>query len=123
MVALASVAVGLMGANVIIVNNYRDRDDDAAVGKRTLAVRFGKPAMMSFYLTNGYVAVCMMAPIWLSLSLWACIVPVAYLLLHTLLWWRIANLSGHKLNPYLGKTAVLMLLYSIAFVVVAIILS
>ena len=36
-VFLASLAVGLMGANVLIVNNYRDMADDAAVGKHTLA--------------------------------------------------------------------------------------
>ena len=37
-VTAASVGIGLMGANVLIVNNYRDADDDRAVGKRTLAV-------------------------------------------------------------------------------------
>ncbi|MBO7764162.1 MAG: 1,4-dihydroxy-2-naphthoate octaprenyltransferase, partial [Bacteroidales bacterium] len=31
----ASVAVGLMAANVLIVNNYRDMEDDASVNKRT----------------------------------------------------------------------------------------
>ena len=35
-----SIAIGLMGANVLIVNNYRDYDDDKSVGKRTLAVAF-----------------------------------------------------------------------------------
>jgi 1,4-dihydroxy-2-naphthoate octaprenyltransferase len=36
----ASLAVGLMAANVLIVNNYRDMDDDKAVGKNTTVVRF-----------------------------------------------------------------------------------
>ncbi|MDE6557086.1 MAG: 1,4-dihydroxy-2-naphthoate octaprenyltransferase, partial [Duncaniella sp.] len=40
-----ALGVGLMGANVLVVNYYRDRDDDAAGGKRTLAVRFGLQAM------------------------------------------------------------------------------
>ncbi len=38
----AAVGMGLMGANVLVVNNYRDMDDDRAVGKRTLAVVIGR---------------------------------------------------------------------------------
>jgi len=33
--------IGLLSAVLISVNNFRDRDGDALVGKRTLAVRFG----------------------------------------------------------------------------------
>jgi len=33
--------VGLLSAVLISVNNFRDREEDALVGKRTLAVRFG----------------------------------------------------------------------------------
>ena len=40
-----SVAVGLLAANVLIVNNCRDEEDDRAVGKRTTVVIFGRKAM------------------------------------------------------------------------------
>jgi 1,4-dihydroxy-2-naphthoate octaprenyltransferase len=43
-VALASVAVGLLAANILVVNNYRDAETDAKAGKRTLVVRLGRPA-------------------------------------------------------------------------------
>ena len=48
-----SVGIGLMGANVLLVNNYRDQADDLAVGKRTLAVVIGLRATASLYLANG----------------------------------------------------------------------
>lgn len=35
--------IGLLSAVLIAVNNYRDVSEDAPVGKRTLAVRFGRP--------------------------------------------------------------------------------
>lgn len=38
---LAAVPVGLLAANILVVNNYRDRTTDAVAGKRTLVVRFG----------------------------------------------------------------------------------
>jgi 1,4-dihydroxy-2-naphthoate octaprenyltransferase len=40
--ALAAAAIGVLAANILVVNNYRDVETDAAAGKRTLAVRFGR---------------------------------------------------------------------------------
>ena len=48
-----SVAVGLLAANVLIVNNYRDMEDDASVGKRTTVVIFGRRFMSIAYLLSG----------------------------------------------------------------------
>ena len=39
--ALLGGQVGLLSAVLISVNNFRDREEDALVGKRTLAVKFG----------------------------------------------------------------------------------
>lgn len=39
---LCSIPVGLLAANILVVNNYRDAETDAAAGKRTLVVRFGR---------------------------------------------------------------------------------
>lgn len=110
-----SVAIGLMGANVLIVNNYRDADDDRAVKKHTLAVIIGRKAVRWLYLANGIVAVVLMRRTWLDISAMSLIVPIVYLILHTLLFIRLGRLNGHRLNPLLGMTAVLMLAYSLAF--------
>jgi 1,4-dihydroxy-2-naphthoate octaprenyltransferase len=40
---LAAVPIGLLTANILVVNNYRDVDTDRVAGKRTLVVRFGRP--------------------------------------------------------------------------------
>jgi 1,4-dihydroxy-2-naphthoate octaprenyltransferase len=34
--------MGLLAANILLVNNYRDSETDAAAGKRTLVVRLGR---------------------------------------------------------------------------------
>jgi 1,4-dihydroxy-2-naphthoate octaprenyltransferase len=41
---LAGAGVGLLAANILVANNYRDRATDAAAGKRTLVVRWGERA-------------------------------------------------------------------------------
>ncbi|HHB13215.1 MAG TPA: 1,4-dihydroxy-2-naphthoate octaprenyltransferase [Chromatiales bacterium] len=49
--------LGFPAAAVLVVNNARDRLADARAGKRTLAVRWGLPAMRSLY------AALMLAPV------------------------------------------------------------
>jgi 1,4-dihydroxy-2-naphthoate octaprenyltransferase len=43
-VLIAAVPIGLLAANILVVNNYRDVETDAVAGKRTLVVRFGRRA-------------------------------------------------------------------------------
>jgi 1,4-dihydroxy-2-naphthoate octaprenyltransferase len=43
-VMLVAVPIGLLAANILLVNNYRDAETDATAGKRTLVVRFGRGA-------------------------------------------------------------------------------
>lgn len=115
----ASVGIGLMGANVLIVNNYRDADDDAAVGKRTLAVKWGRKAVSSIYLVNGILALVLTWPEWIVLPPQAWIVPLVYLLAHVFLYSRLRSLTGKALNPLLGGTAMLMLFYAVGYAIAA----
>ncbi|MCM1355824.1 MAG: 1,4-dihydroxy-2-naphthoate octaprenyltransferase [Staphylococcus sp.] len=114
----ASVGIGLMIANVLIVNNYRDADDDRAVGKRTLAVRLGRKAMLAVYLANGFLAVILTLPEWLALSKASLIVPAIYLCLHICLTLSLRRHKGAQLNPILGKTAILIFAYALAYTVI-----
>lgn len=114
-----SAAIGLMGCNILIVNNYRDRDDDASVGKITLAVKFGPKFSGWLYLFNGVAAVACMLPSWLSMPAWSLTVPAAYIIAHITLWQKIIHRTGARLNPMLGMTAMLMFLYAAAFLACA----
>jgi 1,4-dihydroxy-2-naphthoate octaprenyltransferase len=71
---LGAVPVGLLAANILVVNNYRDAETDAAAGKRTTVVRFGRrAARLQFdasliaalaapfaFLARGYGAFCLL---------------------------------------------------------------
>lgn len=118
-VLLASISIGLMGANVLIVNNYRDHDDDKEVGKRTLAVIFGRSAVSNLYLFNGYIAVALMGVTWMSMPIWAWAIPILYLIAHTAIWWQLSIRTGARLNPLLGMTAMSMAAYSLSFATIA----
>ena len=115
-VILASVSIGLMGVNVLLVNNYRDMEDDIDAGKHTSVVIFGRKPAAAAYLINGFVAVSILSPLWVRLALlssWLCLVPaVVYLGIHTSNWWKLCHSTGIALNPLLGATARAMLLFT-----------
>ena len=121
-----SIAIGLMGANVLLVNNIRDINDDRNVGKRTFVVVFGRRAGSFFYLFNGWLAAWLMGSVWLWIGGVWLIVPSLYVIVHTIMWYRIDSLSriamkkpteAGALNPFLGMTAVLMCLYALLFTI------
>ena len=115
-VVFASISIGLMGVNVLLVNNYRDMEDDIDAGKHTSVVIFGRKLAATAYLINGFVAVSILSPLWVRLTLfssWLCLVPaVVYLAIHTANWWELCHSTGAALNPLLGATARAMLLFT-----------
>lgn len=110
---LASVTIGLMGVNVLLVNNYRDVDDDREAHKRTTVVIFGRKVASAAYLINGYVGISLLAPLWFAAPLWVLAVPALYLVLHTVTWHRLTHSDGAALNPLLGATARNMLIFAV----------
>ena len=110
---LASVTIGLMGVNVLLVNNYRDVDDDREAHKRTTVVIFGRKVASAAYLINGYVGISLLTPLWFAAPLWVLAVPALYLVLHTVTWNRLTHSDGAALNPLLGATARNMLIFAV----------
>ena len=70
-VVFASISIGLMGVNVLLVNNYRDMEDDIDAGKHTSVVIFGRKLAATAYLINGFVAVSILSPLWVRLTLFS----------------------------------------------------
>lgn len=119
-VAMASVAVGLMGANVLIVNNYRDMEDDRDVGKITLCVRLGRKTMRCIYMMDALAAALLLLPAWIPLGWRGWPVAVAYVVLS----WRIVEemktRHGAALTPMLGATSMLMAGVSLALLLLSV---
>lgn len=116
---IAGIAIGFMGVNVLLVNNYRDVDDDRDAGKRTSVVVFGRKLAAFAYLLNGLLAMSILGVVWIRLyfaSGWWFLLPmVVYLLLHFITWHRLKHTDGAALNPLLGATARNMLIFTLLF--------
>jgi 1,4-dihydroxy-2-naphthoate octaprenyltransferase len=113
---LAAVPPGFLSAAVLTVNNIRDRESDARVGKRTLAVLLGRRgAFAEFVVLLGvsYAVPLLMALAQMTratvLLSWATL-PIAGLLVR-----RVAHDEGRALNRSLVTTARLTLIFGILF--------
>ena len=115
LVAATSLAIGLLAANVLVVNNYRDMEDDAAVGKRTTVVIFGRKVMSVAYLLSGFIGMAVMTPVWIGMSVWTLAVPLTYLTFHIKTWNILRRSVGSAMNPILGRTAMNLLIFALLF--------
>lgn len=111
---LGSVAFGLMGANVLIINNYRDEPDDRLVHKHTLAVILGPRFMPPLYMLLAIVATLLLIPTFTSLPKAVWVVAAAYLAGAATVVRAMYRLKGRALTPLLGITAISMLVVAIA---------
>ncbi len=109
---IAATLVGLHAAAVITVNNYRDRDGDAASGKNTLAVRLGRPATRALY-TAEMLAPYALLPLLAGLG-WLAWLPLLSLPLALRLVGRFRReMPGPGFNGILAATAGLQLIFAL----------
>ena len=116
-VLVAGLGPGLLAAALLVVNNLRDADEDRAAGKKTLVVRFGRRFGVGLYLFS--VVGAALVPVALYLATEAHpfalaavgTVPMAIPAVRTLFRTR----EARHLNPLLGTTARLLLVYSLLF--------
>ena len=113
-VFLASIACGLVIDALLIVNNFRDRDNDREAGKNTIIVRLGAEAGLQLYMGVGIGAVILGGTFWMNGHLLAFVFPFIYLLLHILTYLKIKRIyQGKALNLCLGETARNIFIYGL----------
>ena len=113
-VAVVAAACGLVIDTLLMVNNYRDREQDARSGKRTLVVRLGERAGQRLYLLSGFAAAALCLGLWGDGRTWAALLPLLYLPPHGAAWRRMVRIGrGRELNAVLGATSRNILLFGL----------
>jgi 1,4-dihydroxy-2-naphthoate octaprenyltransferase len=110
-----AVPVGLLAAAILVVNNVRDLETDRRAGKRTLAVRLGRPRARGLYAAMVYVAfLCAPLP-WLlgsdDLSAWLLLAWAALPLAVPVVRIVRSRSDGPSLNGALARTGMLQLVF------------
>lgn len=102
-VFIMSLLCGVAIDNLLIVNNYRDIDNDRRDGKRTLIVLVGKQMGLAFYCSFGLLAAFGFMYL-MQFGQFSLILSV-YLVLHLITFRKMNHLQGRALNRVLGETA------------------
>ncbi len=120
---IASLAMGLATDNLLMVNNYRDRNQDKVSGKQTIVVRIIKAQQRKLGEAKGQKEgeeICLDLYLWLGvfstiLAFTALFLfpyssiryplMLIYLILHFRTFRQLKTLDGHALNQVLGATA------------------
>lgn len=113
-----SAACGLVIDTLLVVNNYRDIDNDRRAGKRTLIVRIGEHGGLTLYAILGFIST-ILALIGMTFLNWqdeqyAKLIILLYLPFHIVTFTEMRRIrKGAEQNKVLGMTARNMLIYGI----------
>lgn len=123
-VFLAGLSLGFASDNILIANNYRDRDEDRKNHKWTLVAIFGERFGRYYYLISGS-----MCALFFALSIFfaaknpaTLILPVLWFAFHLGAWRRLCAIrQGGALNAILERSAKNLLLLGLFFVLFTVI--
>ena len=118
-VLVAALPVAALSTDILVVNNVRDKEEDATTGKRTLAVRFGYGFARAEFLAMLLLAYAV--PLWFvrrpgftaAVALPYLTLPYAVGITRTIL----EETEGKVLNPALERTGRLLAAYAVLFAV------
>ena len=110
-----AVPVGLLASAILVVNNVRDLETDRRAGKRTLAVRLGRPRARTLYAVMVFGAFACAPLPWLlgsgELSAWLLLPLPALALAVPVVAVVRSRTDGPSLNGALARTGMLQLVF------------
>ena len=121
---LVALISGIAIDALLVINNYRDRNEDRISGKKTVVVRLGEKYGLYLYLVIGIVVTLLTILLWVLLKTGVTARPHAlclflvvgfvYPLRHYLTWCKMKRIrEGRALNAILGETSINMFLMAL----------
>ncbi|MFC7203643.1 1,4-dihydroxy-2-naphthoate polyprenyltransferase [Haloferax namakaokahaiae] len=114
---LASLPIAAISTDILVVNNVRDREEDATTGKRTLAVRYGYGFARAEFVVMLALAYAVPVLLWTRAGFdWFVLLPLLSMPFAARIAQTMLNeTTGAALNPALEDTGKLLALYAVAF--------
>ncbi|MGI9050111.1 MAG: 1,4-dihydroxy-2-naphthoate polyprenyltransferase [Rubrobacteraceae bacterium] len=116
-VLFAAFGPGLLSAAILLVNNVRDIDEDRRANKKTLVVRLGRKTGVALYALCAGAAALIPVVLYLVTGEhpWAMISLVILPLVVPIVRTLASSKNPVALNPMLGATSRLLLIYGLLF--------
>ena len=114
----ASIPIGALITNILVVNNYRDIEEDKIAGKNTLAVKFGREFTRLQYLIFLIISYAIPFIAYFTYKeSYLIFLPLLTLPMAVNLVKMIYNFNGSQLNKTLELTAKLSAIFGVLFAV------
>ena len=110
-IIIAGVAIGIVANNLLIVNNYRDAEQDSENGKKTTVTIFGKQIMKGIYFLNPIIAVVLMCLIFNTTVLFYLIPFLIYSIFVDI---KFSKSSGTVLNKLIGMSSLEAIIFALS---------
>ena len=122
-IIIAGLAIGLVTDNLLIVNNYRDVEEDLKNNKKTTANIFGRPFMKMVYICNPLIAI-VLGFIFLNsfVNPWTWLfATIPFLAYSTLVSIKFSKAKGMEFNKLLGMSSLESIIFALTVILVILI--
>ncbi len=110
-IIITGAAIGIVANNLLIVNNYRDAEQDAENGKKTTVTVFGKRFMKGVYFLNPIIAIVMMCLIFNTTVL---LYLIPFLFYSVFVDIKFSKSSGTALNKLIGMSSLEAIIFALS---------
>lgn len=114
-IMVAGLAIGIVANNLLIVNNYRDAEQDAANGKKTTVTVFGKQFMKYVYFLSPIIAIALIYWVFQNISIIIYLIP--FLIYSIFVDLKFSKAKGMELNKLIGMSSLEAIIFAIIVVV------
>lgn len=113
---IVATAIGLPIVNILVVNNYRDYDEDLKANKQTTIVRFGREFGPKFYSFNLLFSFLLTLIAFKGSTFSIIFLTPIYLIYGGKISRQLRTLEGNALNKVLQRTALSVLLLAALYI-------
>ena len=114
-IIVAGLAIGMVANNLLIVNNYRDAEQDAMNGKMTTVTVFGKRLMRNVFYLNPIIAIILVYLIFKNPMILICSIP--YLVYSILISMKFSKANGMEFNKLIGLASLEAILFALTITI------
>ena len=113
-IALAGLAIGITANNLLIVNNYRDAEQDAKNGKQTTVNLCGKRFMKCIFYLNPIISILLIYLVFENFIILYTFIPlIAYCIFVS---FKFAKAQGSGFNKLIGMASLESIVFAITFI-------
>ena len=113
-IIIAGLAIGLVSNNLLIVNNYRDAEQDSKNSKKTTVTMFGKRFMKGVYFLNPIIAIIMICLIF-NTTILLYLLPFLFYTIFVDI--KFSKSKGMALNKLIGMSSLEAIIFALTITI------